>query len=71
MNKPINVQALPEIQQKLKSELASHVVRQTSISADDLYRIKFTRVCWRSNFPMVVNGCSIQRYQVSPIFLPT
>jgi len=39
MNKPISVPDLPEIQQKLKTELASHVVRQKPISADDLYRI--------------------------------
>ena len=37
MNKSINLQALPEIQQKLKSELASHVVCPNSISADGLY----------------------------------
>lgn len=37
MNKPMNVKDLPEIQQKLKSELASHLVRQNSISAVGLH----------------------------------
>ena len=59
MNKPIDMQGPLEIQQKPKSELASHVVRQNSMSARDLYRIKFTRVCWKNNFPTVANGCSI------------
>jgi len=37
MNRSINAQALLEIQQKLKSELASHVVRQYSRPVDGLY----------------------------------
>jgi len=37
MNKPINVKGLPEIQQKLKSELSSHVVRQNLIFAVGLH----------------------------------
>lgn len=69
MGKPINVQALPEVQSKLKSELASHVVRQNSVSADDCW-LKSTRVCWRNNFRMAVNGYSTRIYQASPTFLP-
>lgn len=36
MDRPINVQALSEIQPKFKSELASHIVRQSPISPDGL-----------------------------------
>ena len=70
MDKPINLQAPPEVQQRLKSELSSHVVCEISAPANHLHRLKSTRACWKNNFRMAVNGCSIRRHQASPIFPP-